>query len=253
MSEGRTTTREAQSRYRTARRLAVVLPAIAAATIAGLAAIVSRQGPPGLGALPQAVPRAPVRADEVRGPDADPRLPVASPVELQVGHRRQERTMPAPRPRELIVLRTVGGASWLSLRLGSASGRLLFEGTLPPGRVIRLGRGPIWVQVGVPRSVAVSLGRRPLRTLPGSASTVLLSANGLRVLARRVSPAAISVAPPPATRTSRPPPATTPPRTRARGGAKPLPSVAARGTGRAKPAAGPRPRRDVPAPLPAPS
>jgi len=66
----------------------------------------------------------------------------------------------APKPQQVLAIAARDGPCWLSVRARSATGALVYEGTLQPGRTIRFGRGPLWVRFGAPWNAAVRLNGR---------------------------------------------------------------------------------------------
>jgi Domain of unknown function (DUF4115) len=79
------------------------------------------------------------------------------------------------------------GDSWVSVRRGSAAGRIVWEGTLRAGRTIRLVGERLWLRLDAPGNLAARLNGERV-ALPARTSTVLARKAGLRVL---------STAPPP--------------------------------------------------------
>jgi hypothetical protein len=74
----------------------------------------------------------------------------------------------APRPRQA--------------RIGSRTGRVVYEQTLPQGQTVRFGlRKPLWIRLGAPRNLDATIGRRPLTAaLPSRTSDILITATGLQ-------------------------------------------------------------------------
>lgn len=90
----------------------------------------------------------------------------------------------APPPaRVALLVRAAGGDSWLSVRAGSASGKLLFEGFLFDGESRRFEAKRVWMRVGNGGNLAARLNGEPLRGLPAGTGDVLVTADGAQTLA----------------------------------------------------------------------
>jgi hypothetical protein len=100
--------------------------AVLAASGAVLAWRLSSDGHPASPARPPVQPRATIRAA----------LPVAP------------RTATQPVSVARIVFVATRGPCWLSVRLGSATGRLVYEGTLGQGRTARFSSRRLWIRIG---------------------------------------------------------------------------------------------------------
>ena len=91
-------------------------------------------------------------------------------------------TSPAAAWHMLLVLRA-SGPCWLWIRSGSAAGAVLYEKTLPAGGVLRYtlasSRPQLWVRVGAPWNLALSLDGKPVRSLPGVPTNVLVGRRGI--------------------------------------------------------------------------
>jgi cytoskeleton protein RodZ len=70
----------------------------------------------------------------------------------------------AAAPRRLVI-RAVRGASLLEVHLGSPTGKLLFQGTLEPGRSQSFPARTVWLNAGSADNLRITLGGRSL-TLP---------------------------------------------------------------------------------------
>ena len=71
------------------------------------------------------------------------------------------------------------GRSWFSIRVGGPAGREIFRGFLDRGQALRyrLDR-KVWVRIGDPRAVVVTIGSRTVRGLPGTPANLLLTNAG---------------------------------------------------------------------------
>lgn len=99
-------------------------------------------------------------------------------------HRHRQAHHPTP-PVALptrAVLSAARGACWLEIRSGSASGALVFEGTLQQGQThaVSLASGPLWVRIGDPPNLDIKLGGKAVSGLPTQPANVLLTRSGLR-------------------------------------------------------------------------
>jgi cytoskeleton protein RodZ len=93
---------------------------------------------------------------------------------------------PHPRkvePRRRIVLRASGGDCWIAVRLGSAGGRLLYQNLLRAGQAVSFVRMPLWVRVGAPENLVLTLNGRRLTPLAGSGpSNVVVGTSGVKTV-----------------------------------------------------------------------
>ena len=71
-----------------------------------------------------------------------------------------------PRQRALVI-RAASGPCWLLVRRGSASGRVLYEGTLEQGKAMSF-MPRVWVRLGAPWNIAAHRGPKVIRGLPAT-------------------------------------------------------------------------------------
>jgi helix-turn-helix protein/uncharacterized protein DUF4115 len=85
---------------------------------------------------------------------------------------------PKPAPK-VALIRATKGRSWFSVRLGGPGGREIFRGFLNRGHRLsyRLDR-KVWLRIGRPQAVVVTLGGRRVRGLPGVPVDLLLTQAG---------------------------------------------------------------------------
>lgn len=90
-------------------------------------------------------------------------------------------TPPAALPKHA-VLTAARGSTWLDVRYGSQSGKLIYENTLPQGQTVKvdLTRGPVWIRIGLPANLDVHLGGKLAHGLPTQVGNVLLTPRGLK-------------------------------------------------------------------------
>jgi cytoskeleton protein RodZ len=98
------------------------------------------------------------------------------------GTETQE-TAPAQQRRARLVLNAVGGDCWLRVRSGSATGELLYEGTLQQGQTQRFAKWKrLWIQLGAPVYLQAKLNGDRVKNFPTSPSVVAVTAKGVRVV-----------------------------------------------------------------------
>jgi cytoskeletal protein RodZ len=73
-----------------------------------------------------------------------------------------------------------GGQVWLSVRAGSATGKLLYEDTLAAGGRLRFARHRLWVRVGAPWNLTVTTGGRRLAVPIHTIGDVVVTASGVQ-------------------------------------------------------------------------
>jgi hypothetical protein len=99
----------------------------------------------------------------------------AAPAARPSGHA-------AARPAHLVL--RARGPCWLSIRAGSAAGSVLYEGTLEAGGILRYtlapGRRRLWLRIGAPWNLELSLNGEPATALPPGPGNVLVNRSGLR-------------------------------------------------------------------------
>jgi cytoskeleton protein RodZ len=82
-------------------------------------------------------------------------------------------------PARKTVITASRGRCWLSVRTGGANGHILFQGILEQGRTLHYTLGPsLWVRMGRPGNVDISLGANLVRGLPAQPGNVLLTRSG---------------------------------------------------------------------------
>ena len=84
------------------------------------------------------------------------------------------------RSRPSLTLTAARGACWLHVRIGSNTGRTIYEQTLQQGQTLRFGlRDKLWIQVGAPSNLNIRLGGRLVRSALSSRSALLAASSGL--------------------------------------------------------------------------
>jgi len=105
--------------------------------------------------------------------------PSSSPAALASAapHVRVRTTAPPPLVAR-VVLAATRGPCWLSVRLGSETGRVVYEGTLETGRLARFSGKRLWLRIGAPWNLVATLNGKVL-TLPSALANVVVTPGGL--------------------------------------------------------------------------
>jgi hypothetical protein len=103
-------------------------------------------------------------------------VPLGMPVAPVVVAKPAKHAKPKPKTATIRVTRST---SWLSVRLGGPAGKEIFRGFLGRGETLhyRLDR-KVWLRIGRPSAVVVTIGKRPVRGLPGTPANLLLTDAG---------------------------------------------------------------------------
>ena len=88
----------------------------------------------------------------------------------------------AASPEVRLVLRAATGESWLLVRLGSAKGKILYEGFLEKGTSREFAGARLWVRFGAAHRLSATLNGRPVKDLPAGTADVLVTAKRLRTV-----------------------------------------------------------------------
>jgi cytoskeletal protein RodZ len=76
-------------------------------------------------------------------------------------------------------IRATRGRCWLSIRTGGPNGQILFQGVLEQGKTLRYSLAHrIWVRMGRPGNLDISLGAHRVNGLPAQPGNVLLTSSG---------------------------------------------------------------------------
>src|SRR6476660_7593575 len=87
-----------------------------------------------------------------------------------------------PKPVARIALIASRGRCWLSIHLGSATGKLVYERTLEQGRTARFVSTRLWIRVGAPWNLDATLNGKAVQ-LPASTGDVVVTPTGVRATA----------------------------------------------------------------------
>jgi cytoskeletal protein RodZ len=108
-----------------------------------------------------------------------PRAPSTKVVRARPAPPSHEREPPVV-PR--LTLAAARGDCWLSVRVGSREGAVLFEGLARQGQRLRFARSRLWIRIGAPWTLDVRLDGALVRRLPQNTGNVLVTQHGLRPL-----------------------------------------------------------------------
>jgi cytoskeleton protein RodZ len=156
-------------------RRAVWLPALAALAPAVVIGVVFVVGRTGEGESAPEGDREPSASSVVSKPE--PGVGVTSDVTVD------SEESPAPPPRRSrveLVVTADGGASWVEAHSDSATGPLLFQGTLESGRELRLAGRRIWLRLGAASNVSLALNGRSTPTELFGTVDVLVTPQGIQ-------------------------------------------------------------------------
>jgi cytoskeleton protein RodZ len=108
---------------------------------------------------------------------------VSTPVHVAANTvKRQPTAPPAPPPPKTARFDLVAtrGPCWLSVRVGSDTGRLLYERTLETGERARFVARRLWLRIGAPWNADATLNGRTTQ-LPASLADILVTPQALRL------------------------------------------------------------------------
>jgi len=93
--------------------------------------------------------------------------------------RRAAPTARATRARS-IALTATRGRCWLSVRLRSRDGPVVYEQVVEPGQTVRFGlRTPLWIRLGAPQNLDARMRGSPV-ALPQRVANVIVTSTGVR-------------------------------------------------------------------------
>jgi cytoskeleton protein RodZ len=100
---------------------------------------------------------------------SQPQPPTTSPSALGIKSSSPKasasaKPSPAVKPAATasVSVRATGGSSWVEVRVGTASGRVLYSGTLSAGSMKRFKGKKLWVRLGAPQNVSLRKGGRSI-------------------------------------------------------------------------------------------
>jgi cytoskeletal protein RodZ len=106
--------------------------------------------------------------------------PPVTHVRVTTAQAPPARTAPKPR-RAQIAFVASRGTCWLSVRLGSSSGRVLYERTLQLGERAQFAGRNLWIRIGAPWNIDATLNGKRVQ-LPASVADVMVTPSELRSL-----------------------------------------------------------------------
>jgi hypothetical protein len=121
----------------------------------------------------------PAAGPAATGGGPSPTLADAPVVPLVVEDRAATRGSSTSADAAKVVVTAARGSCWVSIRVGSADGEVLFEGILDSGRTVRLTRSRIWIRLGAAANVDVSVNGKRARGLPGGTVDLLATRTGI--------------------------------------------------------------------------
>jgi cytoskeleton protein RodZ len=118
------------------------------------------------------------------GGDSQVRIPPESTVGVAAATKTIARAPRAPKRvvplgTGHLVLAATRGDCWLSVRLGSRDGRVLYEGMVSAGEQVRVAGPRLWVRIGAPWNLEATLNGRPIQGLPADTGNVLVTPAGI--------------------------------------------------------------------------
>jgi hypothetical protein len=115
--------------------------------------------------------------------NAKPNAVPSTPDRPAASTQRNETPVPAAAPR-LANLRVTAatGDSWLEVRVGSATGSVLYSDLLTVGQTLHFRRRALWIRAGAPLHLAVTLNGKPAKDFPLTTADALVTANGVETL-----------------------------------------------------------------------
>jgi cytoskeletal protein RodZ len=98
--------------------------------------------------------------------------------------QQQDSTPPPPSTKKArLVLYAEGGDCWLQVRSKSATGKLLYEGTLQAGQTQRfVDDKRLWMQLGAPTYLKATVNGKRIGNMPGNPAIAVVKADGLHVV-----------------------------------------------------------------------
>jgi cytoskeletal protein RodZ len=98
--------------------------------------------------------------------------------------KEADTTPPPPSSKKAkLILYAEGGDCWLQVRSKSATGKLLYEGTLQAGQTQRfVDDKRLWMQLGAPAYLKATVNGQRVHNMPGDPAIAVVKADGLHVV-----------------------------------------------------------------------
>ena len=112
-------------------------------------------------------------------PAAPPADPVSRDVRALPAANRPLRSQARPARTTSVVLTAARGDCWLSLRAGSADGRVLYEGVLVRGRSVRARAPRLWIRLGAGANVDMAVNGNKAAPLDAGTGHVVVGPAGV--------------------------------------------------------------------------
>ena len=105
---------------------------------------------------------------------------------------RRARVRPRRHPSPHLTLVGTGGASWVSVRAGSPTGRTLYEGLISPSQHVSVPGARFVIRVQGGGNLDAMFGRRQVDLTPYEMQDVLVTAGGVRLLTSAPPPPVVA-------------------------------------------------------------
>ena len=120
------------------------------------------------------------------GVNAEPNAVVSTPKRparsAPTARRQETPAEPATSHLADLSVKAATGDCWLEIRVGSATGSVLFSGLLSEGQAVRFSRRALWIRAGAPHYLAVRVNGKPARDFPVTTADALITARGIEIL-----------------------------------------------------------------------
>ena len=118
----------------------------------------------------------------VSAPLAVQPLPIGTRTQQPVAAVTARPATKAPAPADVarLVLRAARGDCWLSIRVGTPDGAVVYEGVLTAGRTLRVQGTRLWVRLGAAANLDVALNGKPVTTPAAGTLDVVVTPAGIR-------------------------------------------------------------------------
>jgi hypothetical protein len=111
-----------------------------------------------------------------------PAVQVVPPAASWQQAQAAQAAVASKRPVARLEVTADGGASYLEVRVGSATGRPLWTGVLAEGQSLRFAKRRLWLRLGAAGNLSLELNGESVDTPIAPLGDVLVTANGVRQL-----------------------------------------------------------------------